>query len=326
MTHEDQHTDLLDFPGAAALERAGRTEPLDPAVQARAHSLVLGAIAADAADTQETVRAEVVKPRFGRNRMFALAAAVAAIAVGAAILPVTDIGGDGPAASASASEVFTSMANHFSIADRVNSESISEHLKGESATAPYWKTKVRTWVEGDKAHTDTVYLSRNKVFIRTQSGRTITKSNPSGTSWSVGNTEVKWDDLDDLPTQPDALRRALSAGAPGSADEQTVQQAGSLLTEAPVSPRLRSALFRVLAGTSGAVVKEGVKDGAGRTGTQISWKWTEKLPVHSDHNPNWIVRPSDGQILELNQTRGKQDGHISQRATYLQTGPAKNTN
>ncbi|MFI6893817.1 hypothetical protein ACIBM4_06880 [Streptomyces sp. NPDC050256] len=98
-----------------------------------------------------------------------------------------------------------------------------------------------------------------------------------------------------------------------------------LLTQAPVTPRLRAALYRVLADTPGAVVTEGVKDGVGRTGTQISWKWTEKYPAHSDHNPNWIVRPSDGRLLEVNSMPGSRDGHIVQRATYLSAGPAKTT-
>ncbi|MGW1124919.1 CU044_5270 family protein [Streptomyces sp. NPDC002526] len=304
MTHENRPTDLLDFPGAAALERAGRTEPLDPAVQARAHALILDAIAADAS-------ADVPAARFGRRRVFALAAAVAAVAVGAAVLPVTDFGGGGPAASASASEVFTSMA------DRV--------AAGTASPAPYWKTTIRTWVEGDRAHTDDTYLGRNKVVIKTQNGRTITKENPNGSSWAVGNGSVAWDDLDTLPTRPDALRRALAAGAKGSAAEQTVRQAGELLTGAPVSPRLRAALYRVLAATPGAVVTEGVKDATGRTGTQISWKWKEKWPVHSDHNPNWIVQPSTGRLLERNMEPGTNPGHISQRDTYLYAGPARTT-
>ncbi|MYQ77489.1 MULTISPECIES: CU044_5270 family protein [unclassified Streptomyces] len=304
MTHENRPTDLLDFPGAAALERAGRTEPLDPAVQARAHALILDAIAADAS-------ADVPAPRFGRRRVFALAAAVAAVAVGAAVLPVTDFGGGGPAASASASEVFTSMA------DRV--------AAGTASPAPYWKTTIRTWVEGDRAHTDDTYLGRNKVVIKTQNGRTITKENPNGTSWAVGNASVAWDDLDTLPTRPDALRRALAAGAKGSAAEQTVRQAGELLTGAPVSPRLRAALYRVLAATPGAVVTGGVKDATGRTGTQVSWKWKEKWPVHSDHNPNWIVQPSTGRLLERNMEPGTNPGHISQRDTYLYAGPARTT-
>lgn len=346
MTHEDQPTDLLDFPGAAALERAGRTEPLDPAVQARAHSLVLGAIAADAADTQETVRAEVVKPRFGRNRMFALAAAVAAIAVGAAILPVTDIGGDGPAASASASEVFTSMADHITMTERVNTETMADHVKAPA----YWKSTVETWIEGQKAHTDVLYLSRDSVTVKTADGRTLVKENPGGTSWPVGKGSVTWDGLGGLPTEPDALRRTLAAGSHGGDDaaEQTVRQAGQLLTDAPLSPKLRAAIFRVLAKTPGATVTQGVKDAKGRSGTRISWKWAKRfteqnpkdwgfrptyyvetpkgfeLESYATLRPNWIVSPSDGRLLEVNQDPDDNAGHVVQRETYLSTGPVKN--
>lgn len=345
MTHEDQHTDLLDFPGAAALERAGRTEPLDPAVQARAHSLVLGAIAADAADAQDIVPAKVVKPRFGRNRVFALAAAVAAVAVGAAILPVTDIGGDGPAASASASEVFTTMADH------ISTETVTEHVSNKDVTAPYWKTVVTGWVEGNRASTDTIYLSRDSMTIKSEDGTTAVKQFDSEREWAVGKGWVDWDHLKNLPAEPDALRRALSAGTKGSdaAAEQTVRQAGELLISAPITNKVRAAVFRVLAKTPGATVKEGVKDAVGRSGTRITWKWDKRFteqnpkdwgfsPATEGKNPkgyklepgpilrqHWIVSPSDGRILEVDHDEHDRPGHVVRRSTYLSVGPAQNT-
>lgn len=308
MTHTDRHTDLLDFPGAAALERSGRIEPLDPAVQARAHSLVLGAIAAETG--APAASAPAAGPRPGRRRMLVCAAAVAAVAAAVAVFPVT---GDEPTATASASEVFTAMA------DRA--------AAGRASDAPYWKTTVRRWVEGNSVHTDDTYLSRDGVFIRMQNGKTVIKENPAGTSWLVGDREVGWDGLGALPTRPDALRRALAAGAGGedAAAEQTVMQAGRLLTDAPVPPGLRAALYRVLAGTPGARVTEGVKDGAGRTGTEVFWKWTQNSREHSDHNPHWIMKPSDGRLLERNYTPGGEDHHTSQRDTYLHAGPANST-
>ncbi|MER5473072.1 hypothetical protein [Streptomyces sp. NPDC002685] len=310
MTHEDHHTRVLDFPGATALKDAGLAEPPDPAVLATARSLVRRAIAADTdADVAATATTTtVVVRRFGRRRLLACAAAVAAVAAGAAVLPVVGIGGE-PADSASAAELFNTMA------DRAAS--------GSDRNAPYWKTTVKTWVEGEKAHTDDNFLSRDKLVIKTQNGRTVTKNAPSGgTSWSVGNRQVSWDNLDKLPTRPDALRRVLSAGAEGpAAAEQTVRQSGELLTGSPASPQLRAALFRVLAGTPGAEVTEGVKDGAGRIGTEISWKWSKEL-LHSPHSPNWIVRPSDGRLLERNHAQEGDADHITQRDTYLYAGPA----
>ncbi|TXR95943.1 hypothetical protein EAO73_30695 [Streptomyces sp. col6] len=353
MTHENQHTDVLDFPGAAALERAGRTEPLDPAVQARAHALILDAIAADAAP------APVVRPRFGRRRVFALAAAVAAIAVGAAIVPVTDVGGDGPAASASASEVFTSMADHLTVAKGAHGGMIT----GQIRSSAYWKSTVETWIDGQKPRTDTRYLSHDSVTIKTADGRTFTKRIPGRASWPVGKGSVTWEGLDDLPTEPDALRRKLAEGSHGADDaaEQTVQQAGQLLTDAPLSPELRAAIFRVLAKTPGATVKEGAKDAKGRSGTRISWKWAKhfneqkpkdwgfwpnyyvdspedagspkgedaptgfKLESAPTLRSNWIVSPSDGRVLEVNSDPDDDPGHVVQRETYLSVGPAKTT-
>ncbi|MEU0782962.1 hypothetical protein ABZ341_15425 [Streptomyces sp. NPDC006173] len=310
MTHKDQDTHVLDFPGATALQNAGRTEPPDAAVLATAHSLLRQAIAADAGHAVPATAAAtvVVTPRFGRRRLAACAAAVAAVAAGVAVLPVVGVGSR-PAATASAADLLNSMAGRAA--------------SGSQRRAPYWKTTVKTWVEGDRTHTDDYYLSRNKLVIKTQNGRTVTKkAPPGGTSWSVGDRQVSWDNLDKLPTRPDALRRALSAGEHGAAAaEQTVRQSGELLTDSPASPRLRAALYRVLAGTPGARVTEGVKDGAGRIGAQISWKWSKSF-AHSAHNPNWIVRPSDGQLLERNNVREDDAGHITERDTYLYAGPA----
>ncbi|MFE4703297.1 hypothetical protein ACFRIC_40150 [Streptomyces sp. NPDC056738] len=310
MTHEEQDTYVLDFPGATALKNAGRTEPPDPAVLTAAHALLRQAMAAD---TEHAVPATpataiVVTPRFGRRRLLACAAAVAAVAAGVAILPVVDVGSE-PAASVSAADLFNSMA------DRAAS--------GTQRNTPYWKTTVKTWVEGDRTHTDEYYLSRNALVIKTQNGRTVAKKGPrGGTSWSVGNRQVSWDNLDKLPTRPDALRRLLSAGAQGaSAAEQTVRQSGELLTNSPASPRLRAALYRVLADTPGAEVTERVKDGAGRIGTEISWKWSKNF-AHSPHDPKWIVRPSDGQLLEIYHVRDDDAAHVTERDTYLYVGPA----
>ncbi|GAA5021747.1 hypothetical protein [Streptomyces siamensis] len=311
MTHKDQHTDILDFPGVTALKDAGRVDAPDPAVLASARAVVRRAIAEEAgtAASATATSTTVVVHRFGRRRLLAGAAAVAAVAVGAAALPVLGIGSEPPAAGASAAELFNTLA------DRAAS--------GSSSTAPYWKTTVKSAVEGDKAHTDDTYLSRTELVIKTQNGRTVTKkAPPGGTTWRVGNRQVGWDGLDKLPTRPEALRRVLSAGAEGpAAAEQTVRQSGELLTGSPASPRLRAALFRVLAGTPGAVVTEHVKDGAGRAGTEISWKWSEDFP-HSAHSPNWIVRPSDARLLELNYVEEGDAGHITQRDTYLYAGPA----
>ncbi|MEU3794304.1 hypothetical protein AB0F07_31630 [Streptomyces fructofermentans] len=310
MTHQDRHTDVLDFPDATALKAAGRVEAPDPAVLATARALVRRAVAADTATGAPTMpeSTTVATHRFGRRRILACAAAVAAVAAGAAVLPVVGMGGE-PAAGASAAELFNS------IADRAAS--------GQGSDAPYWKTTVRSAVEGDKVHTDTSFLSRTKLVIKTQNGRVVTKqAPPGGVTWSVGTRQVGWDGLDRLPTRPDALRRVLSAGAEGSAAaERTVRQAAGLLSGAPTSPQLRAALYRVLADTPGAEVTEGVKDAVGRTGTKVSWKWSDGFE-HSPQDPNWIVRPSDGKILEINHTPQGDPGRVTGRDTILFDGPA----
>ncbi|MFE9809408.1 hypothetical protein ACFYRN_41680 [Streptomyces sp. NPDC005227] len=130
MTHKDQDTHVLDFPGATALQNAGRTQPRDAAVLATAHSLLRQAIAADAehAVPATTAATVVVTPRFGRRRLAACAAAVAAVAAGVAVLPVVGVGSR-PAATASAADVFNSMANQAAFREPTERPVLEDHCQ-----------------------------------------------------------------------------------------------------------------------------------------------------------------------------------------------------
>ncbi|WP_243740908.1 hypothetical protein [Streptomyces sp. 8K308] len=265
MTHQNrdlsQHDDVLDFPGAIALKEAGSVSPPSTEVLATAGFAVCEAIAADTVADAPVTQASLC--RLGRRRLLVSAAVVAAAAAAAIAIPVVDLGGGMPPATASAAQLFDAMAD--------------VAVAGSVTDASYWKITIKRWVEGDEPHTGDIYIGRHDIVIETQNGRTIRKENPSGTGWLVGEDRVDWEGLDELPTEPGALRDLLAEGAEGSAHEQTVRQAGQLLAGSPASPELRAALFRVLADTPGAEVTEGVKDAVGRTGTEISWNWTEDL-------------------------------------------------
>jgi hypothetical protein len=141
---------------------------------------------------------------------------------------------------------------------------------------------------------------------------------PSGSSPTVAQ-------LDALPTDPTALRAALLSQAEqqqsqAQQEEQTqikkdhikfaavpvpltrdttdnlvFDQAANLLWEPDLSPQLRSALYQVLAGTPGVVVRTGVKDSSGRPATEISRFDAELWTTASGKTG---VDPSDGQTVE----------------------------
>jgi hypothetical protein len=88
-------------------------------------------------------------------------------------------------------------------------------------------------------------------------------------------------------------------------------QAGTLLADAPASPRLRSGLFRALGRLKGVSVVGTVKDSTGRTGTALAYHGgvgTTKV----------IIDPKTSTLLELLEPwRSEKD---QRRQTYLSVG------
>lgn len=125
---------------------------------------------------------------------------------------------------------------------------------------------------------------------------------PPGTLTAPPGTSPTRAQLDAMPTGTVALRAALLAQAeeqqrkaqqfmeqqlkklrkggavpvpkfkqrPETPDDLVFEQAADLLWEPHLSPALRAALYRVLAATSGVVVRTGVHDSSGRPATEIS--------------------------------------------------------
>jgi hypothetical protein len=88
-------------------------------------------------------------------------------------------------------------------------------------------------------------------------------------------------------------------------------QAGTLLADAPASPRLRSGLFRALGRLKGVSVVGTVKDSTGRTGTELAYRGgvgTTKV----------IIDPKTSTLLELVEPwRSEKD---QRRQTQLSVG------
>lgn len=126
------------------------------------------------------------------------------------------------------------------------------------------EVRIETWV----GHT------APSVEVRSE-GMPGAWSSPPGafTTLLVGGveTELDWDDVYALPTDPVALEEVLRAGVilddPNDpADHQVWKMASRLLLWAPSSPALREALWQVLVGLPGVATQEGATDSLGRPG------------------------------------------------------------
>ncbi|MFD7203483.1 CU044_5270 family protein [Streptomyces sp. NPDC059893] len=323
-----QHDDVLDFPGAADLVAAGRTPEPDAAVLAAALSAVRGAIDAETGKATAPAAAEprVVIPLYRRRRVLASAVAVAAVAAAAIIAPVVSVDGGEPAAGAEAAAFFNSMAKK----------------AASSADGPFWKITSTTSAPGTATKTRTVFLSPDGLTA-VENGETLSKPQPNGMSWPVGNKRVGWNGLKNLPTDPSALRAKLAAGKTGAAaDEQVVTEAGQLLSFSPARAELRAALYRVMAATPGADIRTEVSDAKGRKGTEVNWKYVGADGPGIAGDPHWIIDPATGGILEESRTAAEDydgsgcepsdgvdkectpslsEGDLTSRQTFLFNGP-----
>ncbi|MFE4943947.1 CU044_5270 family protein [Streptomyces sp. NPDC056641] len=332
--------DVLDFPGADRLRAAADVAPPSPEVVSGA----LTAIRAAAADS-ETVVPLAARPRHRARRFLVSAAAVAAIAAGVAVFPVVGIGSSPPAAEANAVSFLHRMA------DTAGAESVSN--------APYWKVERRTSVTSPvpgrtyPTRTATEWLGRDSWFADlTGKGEVMEFQGPANgwtssgrglyhtghrvaqpgrheqTSWRVGGISprpvisefITWDELKALPTEPKALRAELLGDAAGpEAEKDLFNSVDALLSNAPAGPRLRAALYEVLAGIPHVRLAGSVKDSAGRQGTAIELKM-------GYGSSRVIIDPRTSRLLEaisvLRASPGGEAGTV--RRTYLSAGPAEN--
>ncbi|MFE0100589.1 CU044_5270 family protein [Streptomyces sp. NPDC059009] len=306
--------DLLDFPGAGELRAAGKVSPPSADTVAAA----LAAVRSAARQAQEgggpavelawEPEPAVVAVRTWRRRLpvFVSVAAVVAIALGVAVQPWSDFGGERSSPAAQRTEM-----------------------------APYWKVRTLEWARSSgKAQRPegthkTVWLSRNGT--REQGANGLVRDYPAevkgGMSYVICGNSILWDDLRKLPTDPAALRARLVGKATGDdAEEGLYNGIEELLTQSPAEPQLRAALFKVLTKIPGARVKERVKDSTGRSGTAVeldAGTWHRRLIIDAG---TFHVLESVDTARNDGLSWGKRKlraGDLIQRTTYLSVGPAR---
>ncbi|MBW5419977.1 hypothetical protein GKQ77_00020 [Streptomyces sp. BG9H] len=291
-----EHADLLDFPGAAQLITAGDVPPPRPGAVAAAQAAVAFAAqeARETRETRETRERTRSVPR--RRRLLVATAAVAAIAAGAVAYPVLDLGGK-PAATASAS------------AGRFLDDMAGVAAEAPASDAQYWKVRVETDNQDDGKRTFTTYYARS-------GGPGEVKK------WPVGEEWLTWPQLDELPTD----EKALAALFPKDAESRS-EQILIMLEDSPASPRLRAALFRILADTPGIELIGEVKDSKGRPGVAVEMTREARYSTGPGEDvtywtkDRYVVDPGTGLLLE-NTHRIRGQSTPADRYTWLEVGPA----
>ncbi|MFE0626182.1 hypothetical protein ACFW3D_04350 [Streptomyces sp. NPDC058864] len=301
-TYEVEETDmterqaLLDFPGAQALQAAGRVEAPSARVVARALAVVEeaareGTATAPRAESRENA---VVKPFRMRRRVVAVLAA-AAVAAGIAVTSANT--GTAPAGTGHGTRAESASLFLNDIAEIAATR--------PAVSGKYWKVR---------SGTGTAYISRSMELTYVGTGKGSLKRHFPG--WRFGSKNLDWNGLNGLPTDPGALRRIMlsTKQGPWEEDAGTVafEEAGVLLSSAPASPQLRAGLFKALSTLRGVTMAGTAEDAAGRSGI--------RLVYHGGiGTTEVIVDPKTSTLLEL-RTPWKNDRN-DRRVTVLSAGP-----
>ncbi|MGI5339840.1 CU044_5270 family protein [Streptomyces sp. CA-181903] len=182
--------------------------------------------------------------------------------------------------------------------------------------------------------TKTVWLGRTEVRSRSGDGPVYQEPRSADgetLAFEVNSREVRWDDLDKLPTDREALRKRLTTKVPGMGDpspEGLFNGIEELLARSPAPPRLRAALYDLLPGIPGVRAAGTVRDDSGRTGTAFDY-------TGDDRRTRLVIDPRTHRVLETATflvgdadprnmlLGGLKDGAVVSRTTYLVTRPVQ---
>lgn len=318
----------LALPGMDRLVAARTVTPPTPEVVARAQAVVRAAMEREAQRTaglEDAPGAAVpVRRRLFRRRWIASAAVVAAAATGIAVLPTVGIGGSKPPASASAATFLNDLADQTDAAARDGHGDAT--AIGRFHGAPYWKVGFdqfdsyskgkQTWNERHAEYLSRIDGVRYDLVVHRPMDEGVMKAHfkPVPLTWTVGKQKVGVSGLDKLPTDTAPLRAMLSTGRSAEYEWYDIEQ---LLGTAPISSKLRAALFRVLAEIPGVQLDGTRTDSRGRSGTRIS--------IDLGNARSWyvLIEPRTATLLAdgVTDTSAPLGTHHGSR-TYTGAGPA----
>ena len=293
---------LLDFPGADELAAAGHVDPLSERALARVLAEVEAAVATEGATvTAEEANGVVVAMperrlfgrQFGRRRALIGLLTTAAVATGVVTYANS---GTTSAGTGTRSEARANTATVF--LDDISTVAASQSV----SSGKYWKT--RTTV-------GTTYISQSMDYYVINGGKAYRKG--LRPDWQVGPKDLDWKGLEQLTTDSGKLLGLLQS-PPRPKSISPFDQAVTLLTDSPASPKLRAGVFKAMGGLKGVKLLGQVKDSTGRGGTAVEFAEAKSLG-------QVIVDPKTSAILEytFTWTAGPSKGKVTHQ-TFLSTG------
>jgi hypothetical protein len=161
-----------------------------------------------------------------------------------------------------------------------------------AASSAYWHVKsVQHLPEGDVPRE--LWIGRESRSILKQEGDVIPLP---AARFSLESTSITWDELLALPANVPELRALLAARVSEGAREPgyaTFKLVGDLLAESPAGPRLRAALWRVLATLPDVTSLGRVSDAEGRPG------WMIRFSSATVGRIDYVLDPATGMLLEV---------------------------
>jgi hypothetical protein len=277
---------LLDFPGADELATAGHVEPLSERALARVLAEVEAAVATEGVAGAKVGVATVtpIRRQFGRRRALIGLLTTAAVATG--VVTYANSGATS-AGTGTHSEARVNTASVF--LDDISTVAASQSV----SSGKYWK--MRTTV-GDE------YISQSMDEYVVSGGKAAKKGRHP--DWQLGPKDLDWNGLNQLTTDPAKLL-ALLQTPPRPKSISPFDQASSLLTESPASPKLRAGLFKAMAGLKGVKLVGQVKDSTGRGGTAVEFAEAKsvgqvivdpKTSAILEYTFTWTAGPSKGKV------------------------------
>ncbi|MFF5305973.1 hypothetical protein ACFY5F_42110 [Streptomyces sp. NPDC013161] len=293
---------LLDFPGADELAAAGHVDPLSEGALARVLAEVEAAVATEGAGVTPKRAPGVVVAmperrlfgrQFGRRRALIGLLTTAAVATGVVTYANS---GTTSAGTGTHSEARANTATVF--LDDISTVAASQSV----SSGKYWKT--RTTV-------GTTYISRSMDYYVINGGKAYRKG--LRPDWQVGPKDLDWKGLEQLTTDSGKLLGLLQS-PPRPKSISPFDQAVTLLTDSPASPKLRAGVFKAMGGLKGVKLLGQVKDSTGRGGTGVEFAEAKSLG-------QVIVDPKTSAILEytFTWTAGPSKGKVTHQ-TFLSTG------
>ena len=267
------------------------------------------------------------RPRATKRGMFIAASVAAAAALVAAttvsVLSGHSGGGHPSGSQAAGGGAGTNVGVNLTAAVLLrNAGKAAGEQQGGWPNAAYWSVTSVYKRDGKTYHRD-IWISHHGNSVLEDDGvfGNMTPDNLGPNVFAVGATNLTWDQLYALPTDPAKLEPVLRSDIKGAGPNPTAELytiVGDLLRESPAPPALREALYAVAANIPGVKLAGHYVDALGRTGTAVE-RDGETL----------VIDPNNGQLLAEAQgdpNRGVSCGNgcteYGAAYAYVSEGPA----